>query len=303
MRDGDAMVSVKLHVLLRCLDCMGCDQTVIEHPVRSQPTGCRGGVKRLDRLPFHPALRHVQPHRQAPFGRGGHRPAQKGKGAGLDPVGGEHRLDQALMAARDVICERKGIVQALHPTRLVELRLYHPGRRADHPTGAVGRPQPDAQAHLACRFGGRLEFGDGLAPGPVKQGGNGQRRGDAVAQKLREGEALLEGQFFGCIHLIGAAIDVGLRPGPALGPAGAVVDRKKRGVEVGQGVEVDKAGRDQRFAKIDPARDLAREGRADVKHPLAFDHHFGMLQQAMAGPSMPDDPPRPKCGPASGTPT
>ncbi|KAG1316246.1 hypothetical protein G6F63_016097 [Rhizopus arrhizus] len=68
---------------------------------------------------------------------------------------------------------------------------------------AVRRPQVHAQPQFARRVGGRQEFVASLAPDAIEQRRDGQRGGDAVADQLREGIALLEGQFGGGVHLAG----------------------------------------------------------------------------------------------------
>lgn len=91
-------------------------------------------------------------------------------------------------------------------------------------------------------MGGGGELAVGFRPFTVEQRGDRQRRRHAIADELREGIALLEGQLLRRVHLVGAAIHVALRPDTAGAPAGLVVEGEHRRVEVGQRVKIDEAG-------------------------------------------------------------
>src|SRR5690606_2364831 len=129
-----------------------------------------------------------------------------------------------------------------------------------------------------------------FAPFAVKQRGNRRGSGDAVQQKLAESKPLLEGEFFLAIHFIGASLDIGARPDPALGPTGMMVDAKDSGVEIGQRVEVDQAGADQRISEIDAASYFAGKIMPDEQDFTLLENDFAIAEKPVATVLVPDHP-------------
>ncbi len=54
------------------------------------------------------------------------------------------------------------------------------------------------------------------------------------------------------------------------------------GIEIGQGVEVDQAGADQRRTEIDTARHVPLEARPGIKHLVSVDDDFAVGDQSVA---------------------
>ncbi len=155
---------------------------------------------------------------------------------------------------------------------------------------AVRRPQVHAQPQFARRVGGRQEFVASLAPDAIEQRRDGQRGGDAVADQLREGIALLEGQFGGGVHLVRPLLHVGFRPDAALAPGGRIVETQDGRVQVRQRVQVHEARADHCAAVVMAARDLPRIAMADIDDAVAFEDDFAVLVQAVPPVFMADHP-------------
>ena len=186
--------------------------------------------------------------------------------------------------------EGDGVIEAGHAARLVEDRADAAVGLHHLAAGPVGGTEIDAQAELCRGRGGGLELGHRLAPFAVEERRNRERRGDAVADQLGEGEALLKGQLFGAVHLVRAALDVAAGPDPAGSRRRAAVDAEDGGVEVAQGVEVDEAGRDDRLAEIHALGHLAREVVADEDDAVPLDDQLAPLQDLVAAVRVADQP-------------
>jgi hypothetical protein len=279
---------------------MGRDQPVGQRAEPRHPLRRGGAVQAGHRFPLHHALRHVQAHRHRQIGRRRHGAGQQGLRAGFHPVGRQHPLHQTAEPARLRSDKAYGIVQPGQPPRLVKAGFQHARRRADHAARPVGWPQPDPQAQIDRRLCRRLELGHRLAPCAVEQRRDGQGRSDAVAQQLRKDEPFLERQFLGRIHLVGATVDIALRPDPALGPGRAAIDAQHGGIKVRQRVKVDEPGRDQHLAQVEPPRHLAGKAGADIQDAVTCDHHFAVFQQAVSAARVRDDPAGGKGGAACG---
>ena len=156
--------------------------------------------------------------------------------------------------------------------------------------GAEGGAEIDAQAQVGRTFGSGGEFLRRLVPGAIEQRGDRQGGGDAVADQLRKGVTLLEGQFLRRIHLHGPGLDIVARPDAALLPAGCVIEAENAGIEIGERVEIDEARTDQRLAVIDATGDRAVVTVADEEDALTFEHHFAVFIEDVAAVAMADDP-------------
>jgi hypothetical protein len=196
------------------------------------------------------------------------------------------------MAAVLGAAERNCRVQPGQAARLVEKGADVAFVVHDKIAAAISRPEIDAQPQLAGDVGGGGKLLRGLAPCAVEQGCDGQRRGDPVAQQLREGIALLERQRVGIVHLVWATIHVGLRPDTPLAPGGLVVEAKDRRVEVGQRIEVDETRRDQRAAERVAVIDIAGEITSDEDDVRILIDDFAVRDQAMAAGFVADNPVR-----------
>ncbi|MNO99448.1 hypothetical protein D3C76_912180 [compost metagenome] len=120
-----------------------------------------------------------------------------------------------------------------------------------------------------------------LGPAPVVHRGDRHGGGDAVADQLGEGIAVLEQLFLGAVALLRAGAQVVFRPHAAHLPLAAVVQREHGGVEIAEGVQIDEAGADQRMAVVDPLRHLAGKTAPDEEDAPAFEYHFAVAPEHM----------------------
>ena len=86
--------------------------------------------------------------------------------------------------------------------------------------------------------------------------------------------ALLEGQFFWRVHLVGASRHIGFWPNAPFFPCRTVIIAKDRRIEIRERIKVDETGRDDGLPIVDALCDFARECRAHMQHarPLQHDH-------------------------------
>jgi hypothetical protein len=290
MHDGDAMIAVKRQVLPRRVGGVRREQPVRQHAQLMKPLRRRSAVQPLHRLQLHRSLRCMQPHRDAALRGRPRRPLQQVGGAGLDPVRREQGAHQPAAAVLVRVGKGNCRFQPGKAALLVEEGTEGAVPVHDHPAGAEGRAEIDAQTHFLRRLRRRLEFADGFAPLTVEQRGDGRGGGDAVQQELGEGIALLERQLLRGVHFIWPPLDIGDRPDPALAPCGLIVEAEHGRVEVRQGVEIDEAGADQGMAEFDPARRLERTVPTDMQDPVLFEQDAAILVEDMPAIAEPHHP-------------
>ena len=229
-------------------------------------------------------------HRRAHLGRDVGGAGQERPGAGLDPVGREHRPDQPVRPPVDPRGKGLRLLQPPQAPFLVKDRADRAFIIHHLPAGAVGGPQIRPQPQVFRRFRRRLEFLHRFAPLPVEERCNGQRRRDPIPDQLRKGEPLLERQFLGRIHLVGAARDIGFGPDAAGLPGREIVVAQNRGVEVRQRIEVDEPRRNHRLAEIVPVLHVSVEPAAHMQHLAAFDHDHAVFDHRVMAVTVADDP-------------
>ena len=265
---------------------------LVEEAEALQPFRRAHAVLGEDEVVLDLRLAAMEPDGNVELARGGGRAAQQLGRRGLDAVRREHGADQpagfALMALREV----DGRVEFGEAALLLVIGDDAAVALDDLIAGAIGRAEIGAHAEIGSRFRRVLEFLHRLAPGAVEQRGDRQRGGDAVADQLGEGIALLEGQFLARIHLVRAGLEIAARPDAALLPGRLVVIAEDGGVEVGERVAIDEARPDQGMAVIDATGDFARETMADEDDLAVLEHHFAVLVEAMAAVLVSDDPAR-----------
>ncbi|MCY1299484.1 hypothetical protein D9M70_490120 [compost metagenome] len=224
----------------------------------------------------------MQAHRRGQFAAEGGGALQQRRGAGLDTVGQQGAADEAAMAAVEVAEETLGGVQPGQAAWLVPVlgpaavgaQVLH----AAHVAGAEVGPQ----AQLGGNPGHGGELVVGFRPFAVIHRGDRHGGGDAVADQLGEGVAVLEDFLVEAVALRRAALQVLLRPHPAHEALIAVVQAEHGGVEVAEGVQVDEAGAEQGIAVVDPALHRAGKSPADEEDAAAFDHHLAVAPEHVA---------------------
>ena len=140
---------------------------------------------------------------------------------------------------------------------------------------------------------GRIgEFFDRLAPGAVEQRGDWQGGGDAIAHQVGEGIGLLERELLARQHLVGAGIDIVLRPDAPFQHRGLVVVTEDGGVEVRQGIQINEARPQQCLAVINAPRHWAGVATPNEHDHAIVKNDLAMFNQAVLPVAMPDDPAR-----------
>ena len=210
--------------------------------------------------------------------------------AGLDAVGCEHRAHKTsrrLLNPRGKPC---GLIEPFQPARLIIDRANIACFISDLPTAAVGRPEVDTQAEVLRGLHCGVKFRNCLAPCAVEQRGDGKCCGDPVADQLRKGMALLEGQLFWRVHLVGASRHIGFWPDAPFFPCRAVIIAKDRRIDIRQRIKVDETGRDDGLPIVDALCDFARECRAHMQHALPLQHDHTVFKYDMMAVLMADHP-------------
>ena len=186
------------------------------------------------------------------------------------------------MAAVMVTDEADGIVETGQPLGLIEMpRRLAIGADVRNPTH-VARTKIGPQAHLAGDGGNARELVIAFGPGAIQHRGDRHRRGDAVADQLREGIAVLEQLLVRRIGLDRAGLQIGLGPHPANLVAGTVVEAQDRGVEIAQRIEIGEARANDGIAIVDAALHMALETMAYEDNGVALEHHLALLDDDMA---------------------
>ncbi len=88
---------------------------------------------------------------------------------------------------------------------------------------------------------------------------------------------LLERQLLAAVHLSRPSLDIAPRPDAALLPGRLVVEGEDRRVEIGERVEIDEAGADDRLAIVAPHRHFPREAMADEDDRAILEHDLAAL--------------------------
>jgi hypothetical protein len=104
----------------------------------------------------------------------------------------------------------------------------------------------------------------------VRLGRDRHRGRDAVDQQLGERVAAPERLVLAGEDVVAAVPEVLLRPLEAAGELGRLEGVDDGVVDVGQRVEVDEAGRDDRVAEVERPIDRPREAVADLEDPVVL---------------------------------